>query len=150
MRKELLVFFSLMLLINGVLKKKWAPYLNGSLLFYLIATLSHELASLCLPFFIYPLWQRAKAFPQDRKLCVYYSIFFAIVAILGIMAAIFFPGSEDTKYLICQSWTERGINPKMCGYSLYFLALIAKSCFNICNRRFSLGLISPSIQPVYC
>lgn len=135
MRKELLVFFSLMLLINGVLKKKWVPYLNGSLLFYLIATLSHELASLCLPFFIYPLWRRAKTFPQDRKLCVYYSIFFAIVAILGMMTAIFFSGSEDTKYLICQSWTERGINPKMCGYSLYFFGLDSKIMFQYLQQE---------------
>ena len=122
LRKENLVFLAMAILVNGLLGKTIkTPYLFAALTIYSIAVLSHEIASFCLPFFLYPLYifRRNNGYPP---ILLKIGLSFCVVSVLGLILAILFKGNSLIVEKICASLLQRGLEEALCGYSIPFLA----------------------------
>jgi len=116
-RKELIIFlafvFLMLALYENNIKKK---YLALSLLIYSVAVFSHEMASLCLVFFgwaLYDAINRTTISSEKKVLKVYLSLFICI-AIAGLALSIFIGSTSENVEKICKSLTNKGIDPRMC------------------------------------
>lgn len=122
-RKELLVFLAYALLVyglrEGVVRSK---YLWASFFIYFIAVFSHEVASLTLVFFLFPLYvisKRQSSF--DRKI-IFFGFAYALTAICGLALSVLLPGDLKTAERVCLSLTARGIQPGICDGAIQYLA----------------------------
>ena len=122
-RKELLVYLAYVLLLYGLRDGLFrVRYLWISLSLYVCSVFSHEVASLTLIFFLYPLYQIVKQNPdQKRKIYLFMGVY-GIVSVAGIVLAVAFPGGLIAVEKICQSLTFRGLQPEICDGAIRYLA----------------------------
>lgn len=129
-RKELLVFLAYVLMVyglrEGVLRVK---YLWASLLTYSIVVFSHEVASLTLVFFLFPLYVVFQCQASlDRKM-MFFGAGYVLVAICGLALSILFPGDLKTAERVCMSLTARGLQPDICDGAIQYLSYGASHGF---------------------
>lgn len=136
-RKELLFFFSFMCLIQGVRKPQtWAHgWLCASVVAYGIGVMSHELGSLCAPFFLLVLWQHAHT-PQNAQpislahpLVAYGGMFLALAA-GGLIFSSLHPGSAALTTGVCNVLLQRGIDGFMCTGAIDWLKVDSHEAFD--------------------
>jgi hypothetical protein len=122
-RKEIVVFFALSALAWGlnskVPKRFWVMI---STLTYAIAAFSHESAALCLPFFIYLVFQAYQAQAISKNTFVILALAYGFIAFIALGAASYFQGSLQTSERICQSWLEKGFDNAICQGSIHWLS----------------------------
>lgn len=123
LRKELLIFLAMSLLIYSLIGNQIKiGLLRTALLVYIVTVYSHEMASLCLPFFIYPLFISLKNITAEKKRLYRYIALFTAIAISGLIGSIVFNGDERSIANICQSLTERGFSDYACtGGAIQFM-----------------------------
>ena len=131
-RKELIIFLAFVFLMLALyeikINKKW---LALSLFTYGVAVFSHEMASLCLFFYAWALYDginRTTVSSEKLTLKVYLALF-SIVAISGLTLSIFIAGTSENVAKICKSLTNNGIDPRMCMGSIIWLGYDANFGF---------------------
>lgn len=123
LRKELIIFLAMSLLTYSLIGNQLKiGFLRSALFIYVVSIYSHEMASLCLPFFIYPLFVSIANFPsQKKRLCRYIALFIAI-ALSGLVSSVIFNGNESSIASICQSLIEKGFSDYACtGGAIQFM-----------------------------
>ena len=131
-RKELLVYLPLVLLLfglrAGVLR---ITYIWVALIVYILAVFSHEVASLTLIFFLYPLYslsqqesrKESKQGSKHQQLLYLLMMAFSAVAIVGFIFSVAYPGGASAVDQICRSLSLREIDPAICGGAIQYLSL---------------------------
>jgi hypothetical protein len=123
LRKEILPFLVMASLVYGLIGDKLKiAYLRFSVLMYFIAVFSHELSSLCIPFFLYPLYVQYQHSKFDKKALVRYGAYFVLISASGLILSALFKGNSDTLQQICSSLTGRGFDKAICGGSMSYLS----------------------------
>lgn len=121
-RKELLVFLAYALLVyglrEGVIRSK---YLWASLVIYFVAVFSHEVASLTLVFFLFPLHVITKHQSRPDRRIIFFGIAYTLIAIFGLALSVLLPGDLKTAERVCMSLTARGIQPGICDGAIQYL-----------------------------
>lgn len=123
-RKELLVFLAFVMQLFGLRQSHIRyTYLWISIILYFVAVFSHEMASLSLVFFLYPLYEASKRSERDLRLLRLLMGAYSLIAIAGLTFAIFYAGGQDASEGICRSLMLRGIDPGMCGGAIQYLSV---------------------------
>ena len=118
-RKEILVFLSFTLLATCFIyiarPRHQLFFLICSIFTFLFAALEHEVAALCLPFFIFLLYllnQNSVFFDFYKTVGAIF--LYTLIAISALVIAYYFPGSHEASIAICQSLINVGVEPYMC------------------------------------
>jgi len=118
-RKEIIVFLSFCLLAVGLMKGHFNQrYLVLSLILYIIAVFSHEIAAFCLVFFLYLLFESKTFDPTKKGIIRFYLICFSIAGVSGLTFSVLYPGTVDTSNAICESIKILGLNQDICEGSI--------------------------------
>jgi hypothetical protein len=122
-RKEILVFaiFAFFCLIYAKKTITQTKLLFVSLI-YVLAGLSHELTVSTLPFFLYLLYISAEEGLVKKSVATGYGAGLTIVSAAILLLATLYKGDTFTENVICQSLTNRGLDPKICSGSISFLS----------------------------
>lgn len=131
-RKESLFFFSFLCLVRGLHQPRaWHHgWLGLSVLVYAVGVMSHELGSLCAPFFLMVLWQHASALPgAERRPAIVYGTAFVSMAAGGLAFAAAYPGSAPLASGICKVLLQRGIDGFMCTGAIDWLKVDSNEAF---------------------
>ena len=121
-RKELLVFLAYALMVYGLregvvrIKYLWASFIT-----YAVAVFSHEIASLTLVFFLFPLYVIYKLQSSSAKEVIAFGTAYVLVAICGLALSVLFPGDLKTAEGICMSLITRGMKPEICDGAIQYL-----------------------------
>ena len=138
-RKEILVFgiFAFFCLIYAKKTITQIKLLFISLI-YVLAGLSHELTVFTLPFFLYLLYICAEEGLVKKSVATGYGAGLTVVSAAILLLAIIYKGDTFTESVICQSLTNRGLDPKICSGSISSLSEDAKYVMS----KVSSGLIN--------
>lgn len=121
-RKEIIVFLSFCLLAVGLLRDKVNhKYLLASLVTFLIAVFSHELAVLCLIFFIFLIHEATKNDEKKRAIGWAYIAGFVVVGSTGLLFSLANTGDANQAALICDSLEHAGMKHDLCGGAIQWL-----------------------------
>jgi hypothetical protein len=130
-RKELLVFLAYAFMVyglrEGVVRVK---YLWASFVTFAIAVFSHEIASLTLVFFLFPLYIVYKHQSIPNKKIILFGAAYVLVAIGGLALSVLFPGDLKTAERICISLINRGLQPDICDGAIQYLSYGASHGLN--------------------
>lgn len=123
-RKEIIVYLALVLLLYGLREGQIRRYyLWISLLVYFVAVFSHEVASLTLIFFLYPLYSVSQQGEKHKTFLIFFMAVYSAVAVFGFVLSVALPGGMSTVENICRSLTLRGVDPQICGGAIQYLSL---------------------------
>ena len=123
-RKEIIVYLALVLLLYGLREGQIRRYyLWISLLVYFVAVFSHEVASLTLIFFLYPLYTVSQQGVRHKSPLFFFMAAFSAVAMFGFILSVALPGGVSAVEKICSSLTLRGVDSEICGGAIQYLSL---------------------------
>ncbi len=125
--KEIIVYFALSLYLLGLHNnKRWERII--AIVAYILGAFSHELISLCIVFFVWPIWQAIRE--QNRR--DLWPELIVLISISGIstLTAFFFNGNPETASAICQSLTVKGMHPSICGGSIQWISRDTQAAFS--------------------
>ena len=121
-RKEIIIFLSFCLLAVGLQTEKLnRKYVNLSLTIYAVAVLSHEIAAICVIFFLYIIFRAMQRNSTMRLDGRYYLFGFAAVALIGLLFSTLYSGGAGASGPICQSLIEKKLDSAICGGAIVWL-----------------------------
>lgn len=122
-RKEIIVFLSFCLLVAGLINGRFNQrYLTLSLIVYIFAVFSHEIAVFCLIFFLYLLFESTRLDPTLRGIGRAYIAGFFIAGVSGLVFSVSYPGGLGASNTICHSLKNLGLNQNICAGAIEWLS----------------------------
>lgn len=109
--KEIIVYLALPLYLLGLHNnQRWQRIL--AMMIYTVGAFSHELISLCIIFFVWPIWQAIRE--QNRRDLWPELIPLVLIAGISAITAFLFNGNPEISKGICQSLIIKGFDPMIC------------------------------------
>lgn len=122
-RKETIVFLSYCLLVVGLMNGRLDhKYLISSLMIYIVAVFSHEIAAFCLIFFLYMLFESTGLNPILKRIGRMYVVGFLIAGVAGLAFSFYRPGGLGASSAICDSLVKLGLNRNICDGAIEWLS----------------------------
>ena len=126
-RKEILVFaifaYFCLAYANRTLTHTTLLFVS---LVYVFAGLSHELTVFTLPFFLYLLYISTEKGLVKKSVAIGYGAGLTVISAAILLLATLYKGDTFTVNVICQSLTNRGLDPKICSGAISWLDKDAK------------------------
>lgn len=132
LRKEILLFLSFAILAYAYAQQQISR-LNVLLcyVFFVLATFSHELATLATTFFVFIFYRSYQLKLLTKQQAALYSAVFILTAFIAGIFAILFHGDQTLAKETCLSLTSRGLDQHVCSGAIRWLGYSSKETLSI-------------------
>lgn len=136
LRKEIILFLSFAVLAYGYAKQELSkPAVLISYILFVVASFSHELATLATVFFVFVFFKLYQQALLTKKQLLWYSALFILTAFIAGLSAIIFKGDKYIADAICRSLTSRGLNDHICTGAIRWLSYDSKQTLEFMSEE---------------